>query len=135
MGAEPNRGSGASSSVSLHSDSRFLKKVRVLSALSALSALDSVQSVLHCHVVVRRMPGMKEPNSDDAIRELQTWTVLSIAGIAKLRAEETGEKRGVFLCPACRTGQLRWSIASNGHVRVLCDRKCADNSSCINAQE
>lgn len=78
---------------------------------------------------------MKKFDSDEAIRELQNWTVLSIAGIAKLKAEETGQKWGVFLCPACRTGQLRWSIASNGHVRVLCDRKCADTSSCINAQE
>lgn len=78
---------------------------------------------------------MSTPSSEEAIRELQTWTVLSVAAIAKQISKDTGEKRGVFLCPACRTGQLRWSVAPNGHVRVLCDRKCADNSSCINAQE
>lgn len=78
----------------------------------------------------------KDPTSAECMAELRMWIPLSVVAICKLIAQETGQSSGNMLCPACRTGTLRWSVAaSNGHARVLCDRKCADGTNCISAME
>lgn len=67
--------------------------------------------------------------------ELQLFIGLSVAAIAKLKAEETGTTSGEFPCPACRSGTVRWSVAPNGHIRAYCPRKCDDGGSCVNVME
>lgn len=77
----------------------------------------------------------KSKASEEALAELQLWTVVSVVAIAKQIAEETGDRRGTFPCPLCRSGEVRWSLQHNGHARVHCSRIAADGAACIKAIE
>jgi len=80
---------------------------------------------------------MSESKSAQCISELHTIQALSAVAIAKLLHEETGEYAGqIEPCPICRSGVMRWTVASsNGHARVVCDRKTSDGSRCCLAME
>lgn len=61
--------------------------------------------------------------SEETLSELEAFLTISIVVIVKMIAKETNESRGELACPRCTTGTLRWSIAGNGHARVICDRR------------
>jgi hypothetical protein len=73
---------------------------------------------------------------DTAMTEL---TLLSFATV-KEYARLSGLTAGTIPCPRCQTGTVTFSIASNGHARVVCDRiigknDVGDDVRCLNAME
>lgn len=77
-----------------------------------------------------------DPKFSDCIKELQNYTMLSMAAICKLHAQENRLSSGMFECPLCRAGVVIYSISrSNGHVRASCDRVCNDGTRCFSFVE
>lgn len=71
----------------------------------------------------------REPTAQELRDELSMVISFSIVAIVIAEAKESGAQSGSMQCPRCCTGILRWAIASNGHVRGVCDRvisSCCD---------
>lgn len=64
---------------------------------------------------------------EELVGELDALVVLGVAVIVHAVARRDGTSAGSFPCPRCRTGTLRFSVASNNHARGVCDRVVGKN--------
>lgn len=77
---------------------------------------------------------------DELLEELDMTISIMVFACVKEIGSKSGQASGEMPCPRCKTGKLRWSIASsNGHARAVCDRvvgqRNGEDVHCVAAME